>query len=130
VADTSEAVVRRAFAKFAQGDFDGLVDLVAQDFEWTYFDPSLEEPEPQTCHGREQLGQWGRRAVGMELEELLPVGEAVVVVSRHEGLDATRAWKTGDRNFHVVTVRAGRITSLRACRDRAEALKVARAAGP
>ncbi|MBO0713139.1 MAG: hypothetical protein J2P59_00180 [Acidimicrobiales bacterium] len=38
------------------------------------------------------------------------------------GLDAVRARRTGDRNFHVVGVRDGRIAAMRACRSRNEAV--------
>ncbi len=65
---------------------------------------------------------WSRQA---KLEELVVYGDNVVVVTHTPGTDARRVLKTDDRNFHVVTVRNGRITKLHACRDRQEALRVA-----
>jgi len=41
-----------------------------------------------------------------------------------------RARKTGDMNFHVVTVRDAKIVALRACRSRDEAFGVVMAATP
>ena len=41
-----------------------------------------------------------------------------------------RARKTGDMNFHVVTVRDAKIVALRACRSRNEAFGFVMAATP
>jgi hypothetical protein len=77
------------------------------------------------CRGRDQLAYWVGRDSGWrippELEELVFFGERVLVVTHSPGIDERRARKTGDRNFHVVTVRDNRITALRACRNRDEA---------
>jgi hypothetical protein len=32
-----------------------MLELVDPDLEWTYMDPSLEDPEPQVCRGRHEL---------------------------------------------------------------------------
>jgi ketosteroid isomerase-like protein len=67
---------------------------------------------------------WSMRA---ELEEIVGYGDRVLVVTHLPGTGARRVFKTGDRNFHVLTVRNGRITALRACRDREQAVTVATA---
>jgi ketosteroid isomerase-like protein len=127
----TEDLVRRAFEAFAGGDVDGVLELVDPAFEWTFLDPSVEEPEPQVCLGRDELayfvGRPSRSGAPFELEEMLGFGDRVLVVTRAAGLDATRARKTGDRNFHVVTVREGRVAALRACRTRDEAVEIAAA---
>ena len=56
-----------------------------------------------------------------ELEELEGIGDKVVVILHAPGLDRFRARTADDRNFHLVTVRDGRVTAIRACYDRAEA---------
>ncbi len=123
----NETIVRNAFAAMARGDVDSMLELVDPDLEWTFLDPSRADPEPQVCHGRDELGRRLRRGSqqGPELEELLVSGDRALVVTHSPDLDAGRARKTGDRNFHVVTVRGGRITALRACRNRAEAAAIA-----
>lgn len=103
-----------------------VLSSVDPNFEWTYLDPSEADPPLRVCHGREQLGRWGRPGgPGMTLEELVSYGDRVLVVTRVPGLDDRRARKTGDRNFHVVTLRDGRMVALRACRSREEAEELA-----
>jgi ketosteroid isomerase-like protein len=48
-----------------------------------------------------------------------------VLVVHIPGIDALRARQSGDRNYAVLTVRDGRITALRACRDHDEACELA-----
>ena len=125
----TEDLVRRAFEALASGDVDRVLELVDPEFEWTFLDSSVEDPEPQVCLGRSELAYWigrpARPGTPLELEEMRGYGDRVLVVTRAPGLDATRARKTGDRNFHVVTVREGRIAALRACRTRDEAVDIA-----
>jgi ketosteroid isomerase-like protein len=134
VTTDSGQVVREAFDHLLRGDLEGMLTFVAPDFEWTYLEPSEADPEPKTCHGRDQLRYWvgegGEWKIRPELEELKAYGDRVLVVTHSPGIDALRARKTGDRNFHVVTVRDGRIAALRACRDRGEALTAARVGTP
>ena len=51
-----------------------LLELVHPDLEWTYLDPSMEAPQPQTCRGREQLawalGQQADRGLVSQVEEV------------------------------------------------------------
>ena len=129
MASESENLVRRAFEAFASGDLDVAVELAHPEFEWTYLDPSVADPEPQVCHGRDELRYWigrpSRQGLAFELEEIVGYGDRILVVTHAPGLDADRARQTGDRNFHVVSVREGRIVALRACRSRNEAVEVA-----
>jgi ketosteroid isomerase-like protein len=123
------AVVREAYTAYGQGDVDPMLTFVDPELEWTYLDPSQENPEPQTCHGREQLA-WalGRpRGQGLtpQIEEITARGDRVLVVIRTPGLDQIRAWQAGDRTWMVLTLREGRITAMRACRDDSEARQAA-----
>ena len=126
VAESSEEVVRQAYAGFAAGDVESVLSLVDDDLEWTFLDPGDPDPKPAVCHGRDQLAYWMKRGSGWqlraELEEVSARGDRVLVVTRSAGIDETRARKTGDLNFHVLTVRGGKIVALRACRSRDEAL--------
>jgi uncharacterized protein len=125
----SETVVRRAFEALGRGDIPAMLELVDPDLEWTFLDPSRVNPKPQVCHGRKELGRRASRrpveAAPWQLEEIVAYGDRVLVVTHAPGIDDRRARKTGDRNFHVVTVRDGRITALRACGSREEAAVIA-----
>ena len=126
--ENPEQIARRAYAAFADGDLSSVLDLVDPDLEWTFLDPSVPDPEPAVCHGRDQLAYWMGRDSGWrlsaELEEVVANGDRVLVVTRSPGIDQLRARSTGDRNFHVLTVRDGKIAALRACKDRGEAIEL------
>ena len=122
----AEQVARQAYAGFAAGDVTAVLNLVDENLEWTYLDPSVPDPQPAVCHGRNQLAHWMGRGsgwqLGAELEEVVTNGDRVLVVTRAPGIDTIRARKTGDLNFHVLTVRDEKIVALRACRSREEAI--------
>ena len=126
---SNSALIRRAYARYAHGDLEAILDLVDPDLAWTFLDPSQPDPEPQVCHGRHELEHAleRQRSLGLrsELEEVIDNGDKVVVVSRTPGLDAFRARHADDRNIDVLTFRAGRVVALRGCRDRAEAMALA-----
>ena len=124
-------LVRSAFEAYANGDLAAMLELVDPGLEWTYLDPSLEDPEPEVCRGRQQLVYWlGRqhdRGLRSEVEEIASYGEKVLAVTRTSGIDRERKRQADDRNFHVLTLEDGRITALRACRSREEAVAFASA---
>ena len=51
----NEDLVRQAYQAYTHGDLAALLDLVHPELEWTFLDPAAENPEPATCHGRDQL---------------------------------------------------------------------------
>jgi ketosteroid isomerase-like protein len=122
-------LIRRAYEAYARGDVAIMLEFVDPDLEWTYLDPSLENPDPQVCHGRLELAtvleRQAARGLKVELEEVVAIGDRVMVVARTPGLDAFRLRKADDRDFALFTVREGRIVALRDCRDREEALAAA-----
>jgi ketosteroid isomerase-like protein len=126
-------LVRAAFTAYARGEIDGMMGLIDPDLEWTYLDPSVPDPEPQVCHGRQRLEDSvrGRAGRGLQpvIEEITANGGRVLVVERIPGLDDFRARKSNDRDYYVVTVRDSRIVTLRACRSRAEAQRLLQSAG-
>jgi ketosteroid isomerase-like protein len=123
------ATVRTAYEAYARGDLPTMLGYIDPDLEWTYLDPSFENPEPQVCHGRKELQtaleRQVERGLTSELEEVIGNGDRVVVVVRTPGVDAHRVRKADDRNFDVLTVFEGHIVAIHACRDREEALSVA-----
>lgn len=130
MASSAVEVVRATFAAFVAGDLEALRSYVDPDLEWTFLDPTEEDPVPRSCTGRAELeaaaGRWARSGLGGALEEVQASGNLVRVVMHVPGLDASRARSTGDRNFHVATVRDGVIVTLVACRDHDEQLLVFR----
>ena len=75
--------MRSAYEAYGRGDVTGLLELVHPDLEWTYLDPGFENPQPQVCHGRDQLapalGRQADRGVNSELEEIASCGDRVMV---------------------------------------------------
>src|ERR1022692_1874810 len=127
--DRNEALVREAYEAYGRGDVAGMLESVDPELEWTYLDPAFDNPEPQTCHGRDQLRRALERQAGQglaaQIEEIAASGDKVMVVIRTPGIDRLRARQAGDRNYLVLTVDQQRITAMRACRDRDEARRLA-----
>ncbi len=126
-------LIRRAYRAYANGDLATMLEFVDPDLEWTYLDPSLEDPQPQVCHGRHELesalARQAGRGLRAQLEEVVGQGDRVMVVVRTPGVDAYRVRPADDRNYSVFTVRGGRIVALRDCRDRQQALHLAGISG-
>lgn len=61
------------------------------------------------------------RGLRSEIEQVLAVGDKVLLVMRTPGVDQHRHRQADDRTYDIVTVKDGMIIGLRACRDRAEA---------
>ena len=126
----NEALVRKAVQAFYQGETARLLELVHPDLEWTYLNPADPDPQPQVCHGRHQiawaLDHQAPQAAATEVEEIVSSpGGQVMVVARTPGVDEQRAWRNGDRNVLVLTVRDGQIVAMRAFRDRDQARQFA-----
>jgi ketosteroid isomerase-like protein len=102
---------------------------VDPDLEWTFLDPGQEDPQPQVCHGREELEKALQRQADLglrsELEAVVAAGDRVMLVMRTPGVDEHRLRQADDRTYDVVTVRDGVIVGLQACRDRGEARALA-----
>jgi ketosteroid isomerase-like protein len=106
-----------------------MLDFVDPDLEWAYLNPAFEDPEPETCHGREQL-RWAlerqaERGLASQVEEVVVNGDQVMAVIRTAGIDSGRVRQADDRNYLVLTLDEGRIVRMRACRNREEARSVA-----
>jgi ketosteroid isomerase-like protein len=121
----NEALVRAAYEAYGRGDVTRLLDLVHPELQWTYLDPSFKNPQPQTCHGREQLawalGQQADRGLVSEVEEIESSGDKVMVAVHTPGADQRRAWQAEDRSYLVLTLDQGQIVAMRDFRDRDEA---------
>jgi ketosteroid isomerase-like protein len=125
MADRNEAVVREAYEAYGRGDVARMLEFVDPELEWTYLDPALENPQPETCRGRDKLqlalGRQAGQGLASQIEEITASGDKVMVVIRTPGIDRVRARQAEDRNFLVLTLDQERIIRMRACRDRDEA---------
>lgn len=123
--DEDVSVVRAAYEAYGRGEVNRLLELIHPDLEWTYLDPSMEDPQPQTCHGREQLarvlGRQADRGLVSQVEEIASSGDKVMVAVHTPGADQRRAWQSGDRSYLVLTIEGGRIVALRSFRERDDA---------
>ena len=123
--DGNEALVRKAYEAYGRGDVAGMLEFVDPELEWTYLNPAFENPEPETCHGRDQLQLalelQAEQGLASQIEEIVASGDKVMVVIRTPGIDRMRVRQADDRNYLVLTLDQGRIIRMRACRDRDEA---------
>ena len=106
-----------------------MLEFVDPELEWTYLDPGFENPEPETCYGREQLRRALERQAGQgrmsQIEEIVLNGDQVMVVLRTPGIDRVRVRQAEDGNYLVLTLNQERIISMRASRTREEARNLA-----
>jgi ketosteroid isomerase-like protein len=134
MSEENEALVRGAYEAYGRGDVTRLLKLVHPDLEWTYLDPSFADPQPQVCHGRDQLawalGRQADRAVKSELEQIESCGARVMVAVHTSGIDQDRGWQGNDRNYLVLTLRQGQVVAMRAFRDLDEARSFTSEGGP
>ena len=118
-------VVSSAYDAYSRGDMPAMLEYIHPDLEWTYLDPSVDDPEPAVCHGRSELAaalsRYGDLGLRFELEEIAGNGARVMVVTSAPGIDALRSRTSHDRSYSVFTVRDGRVVALRDCRSREEA---------
>jgi ketosteroid isomerase-like protein len=125
----NEWIVREAFLAYNRGDLDRMMDFVDPGLEWTHVNPSSDDPRPQTYRGREELEKALRRqaerGLRAEVEQVLALGDKVLLVMRTPGVDEYRHQRGDDRTYDVVTLRSGLIVGLHACRDRSEACSLA-----
>ena len=107
-------IVQRIYEAVGNGDIPALLDLLADDVEWTYQGPSV-IPFAGTRRGREGVAEFfSLLGENLEFEEFEPrdfvaQGDTVVVVGYERNLI-----KPTDRTFeqewaHVFTLRDGKI---------------------
>jgi hypothetical protein len=128
---SASETVRAAFDGFARNDRDAVLRLIDDRFVWTFYDPFEDVPKLQSCSGRSEITRRMRNypASAWRLLEVEPFGRRVAVTTSSPSERLRPSWRTTDLNFHVVEVDNGRIVALRACRDRAEAVRLASAEG-
>jgi ketosteroid isomerase-like protein len=125
----NEWIVREAFLAYDRGDVARMMDFVDPEVDWAYRDPGPGDREPRVCHGRGELEKALRhradRGPRAQLEEVVAVGDRVMLVMRTPGIGEYRQRQADGRTYDIVTVRDGLIVGLHACRDRSEARSLA-----
>jgi ketosteroid isomerase-like protein len=109
----NEAVIRSAYGQYAEGDLARMLEFVDPDLEWTYLDPAVEDPQPQTCHGRHELetSLQGLLDSGLRshLEEVRGQGDRIMVVVRTPG--STDTGLTRPTTVITTSLRCGLVRS-------------------
>jgi ketosteroid isomerase-like protein len=122
------AILERAYALWAEGDFERVLELATDDIEWI---PPSYALEPKPLRGHDEV----RRGIGSyfesfdlfvpEPEEIIPGAredEYVVLVRTH-----TRGRGSGAevemQVAHLIRLRGGRVARFEVVPDRAEALE-------
>jgi ketosteroid isomerase-like protein len=105
-------VVRRAFAAYARGDVEAMLEEVDQEVQWK----QIEEPEP--VYGRDGVREAVRRwdetwdNLQAEVEEYIDAGECVVALIRFRGLGRTSGVPVEMASYHLFTVRNGKVARM------------------
>ncbi len=116
--------LRRTWEAVAQGDLAPLEAILAPDAKWRAV-----EDGPWNCENRARILEVMRRnlAKGLtgSIEEVLELGERVIVAFRPEHHDAGR-WPLDEGiRYVVLTMRDGIVTEMKGCADRKTALAYA-----
>lgn len=122
-------LTRRSFEAFNRGDIGEVLERLAPDVE-VYADPEL--PNSGTFHGHEGALRWFERwleawaTFSIELEEIIPVGDSLVVCVVQRGRGRGSGLEVDMRSAYVLTIRGGKTTRLHLYPDKSTALEVAR----
>ena len=118
--------VRRLFDHFARGDFDGAMELLAEDVE--FGEPPDMPDTGGTYHGhdgvragfRSFMGAWAELRV--DTEELIEAGpDRVIALTRWQGRSRGSEIEVEQRVAQLYVVRDGKVTSVRQFHTREEA---------
>ncbi len=80
----AEQVARQAYAGFAAGDVTAVLNLVDENLEWTFLDPSVPDPQLAAYRGRGLVRPLDSRGSGWmfraQLEEVVANRDRVLVL--------------------------------------------------
>ena len=121
-------VVNKVIAAWNTRDIDRWLELTAPDVEVVF---PRDVPEPGPFHGRDELRAWAEGFMTAwddfeaEVRQAIPVGEQVVVELCQRGHGRETGIEIEQTDWHVFSVRNGRIVRWRGYWTRAEALQAA-----
>ena len=130
MSEANVELARRGYEALRQGDFDAVARLFAPDLEWGWW-----QPGPWDCHSREEAmsvirERAGQRAIG-ELLEIIDVDDEQIVVVMRRNPESERSYADSglpeghDQTANLVTIREGKVVSMRDYKTKAEALAAA-----
>jgi uncharacterized protein len=109
MSDQNLELVRGAYESFSKGDVAGVLAILADDVAWTVPPPL---PQATEAHGREEVGRFFERLVGIwadfsvEVDDFVASGERVCVIGRGSGKVAGK--QAGYGFVHCWTIANGR----------------------
>jgi ketosteroid isomerase-like protein len=119
-------VVRRAYELFERGDIDGVLGLLAENFELRL--PGIYPEGPQTFRGRHGLERWLAMVEDtwgewhFEVERLIDAGEQIVALVRIVAKGGASEVPVHREVAHVWTLRDRKPWTVSVHLDRADAL--------
>lgn len=121
-------LVRRGMAAFDRSDWEAVFELLDPDIEWGYQPAHPEVPSFRGHEGvRDFLALWAEAwdEYRFEPEELVEVGDSVVVGGRERGRPQGGGAEVDHEVYVVWTVRGGKAVRYRMFTDRSEAMMAA-----
>src|SRR5687768_13495529 len=99
-----------AYAAYARGEIEKMLELVDPNLEWTYLDPGLANPDPQIYYSRDELAA----ALPRQSENAPDFADRrrTATISSwvsHPKVDAYRVAPANDRSYDVCTIRQGKV---------------------
>ena len=128
MSEQNKEIVNQAYSNFKTGNINGLLDLMADDVNWTL--PQMEGvPFAGTRTGRDSVGEFfqsvnsTQESLRFEPRELIAEGDKVVALGNYQWRVKANAHEFGGDFAHVFTIRDGKIVAFNeymdtaACRD-------------
>ena len=120
--------IHEAYAKYNEGDFDGVLELLDEDVT---FLPPPSSPEPDALHGRAAVGDYMRPNLfgeqAAEPQEIIEEGDRVLVVARVWARGRESGAEIDQTVFHLWQLDGERAVRFEVHMDRDEALAALRA---
>ena len=128
MSEQNKSIVNLAYSNFKTGNINALLDLMADDVNWTL--PQMEGvPFAGTRTGRDSVGEFfatvgsTQESLSFEPRELIAEGDKVVALGSYQWRVKSNSREFGGDFAHVWTIRDGKVvefheyTDTAACRD-------------
>ena len=128
MSEQNKSVVNQAYSNFKTGNINALLDLMADEVNWTL--PEMEGvPFAGTRTGRASVGEFfesvnsTQESLSFEPRELIAEGDKVVALGSYQWRVKSNSREFGGDFAHVFTIRDGKIVAFNeymdtaACRD-------------
>jgi len=128
MSEQNKEIVNQAYSNFKTGNINGLLDLMADDVNWTL--PQMEGvPFAGTRAGRDAVAEFfqsvnsTQESLRFEPRELIAEGDKVVALGSYQWRVKANSREFGGDFAHVFTIRDGKVVAFNeymdtaACRD-------------